>query len=204
MIRAHTVSLRSVPVAPAGALPCDRPRASAAWLVSAAALLALGCAEAHANPGEVGSGLYDLSVRSDGDACSPGRVQGAMGRVGIVAHDDVLNVAVPDAMTDGLARLSLARVDGFHSEVEVGLDGCVGARLRRTWTVAAAGPEQFEVLFSQSWTGLDGCLAERPLVAGQPASDCTSEQTLEYRLAQACAAPCEVRVVGGEARCACD
>jgi hypothetical protein len=163
---------------------------------------ATGCAAAHSSR-EVPSGIYDLTVRGEVDACSPTRRVGAMGAVGVVARDGLLNVAVPDGASDVLARVSLARAEGLHTEVAVDIDGCANASLVRSWTVTESAHEGFELVFAQRWIGLAGCAAARAM-PGAPASDCAAEQTLEYRLMEACAAPCEVRVAAGAATCACD
>lgn len=163
----------------------------------------LGCAAAH-EAREVGSGIYDLTVHGDVDACSPTRATGAMGEVGIVVEADVLNVAVPDGVAEHLARVSLARADGFSTEVHVDVEGCPGAQLHRVWSVLDSSDDRFEVGFSQSWTGITGCDAARLTMPAAPSADCTAEQVLEYTLTTPCASPCEVRIVAGAPACACD
>src|SRR5687767_12925633 len=97
-------------------------------LVSLAVVSLGGCASSHETR-SVGSGIYELTVHGDGDACSPTRLTGAMGAVGVVSEVDVLNVAVPDGTAEHLARVSLARADGFSTDVYVDVEGCPGAQL---------------------------------------------------------------------------
>lgn len=162
-----------------------------------------GCAAAHGTP-EVASGIYELTVHGEVDACSPTRPAGAMGTVGIVATSDVLNVAVPDVTTDDvLTRVSIVRRGALHTEIASAVRGCPGAMVRRSWTVTEGDESRFELLFAQEWTGLEGCADLRESMPAAPVSDCMAEQVLEYRLSESCAAPCEVVVTATGVACSC-
>lgn len=162
-----------------------------------------GCSSAH-EPREVASGIYDLTARGDVDACSPSREIGAMGLVGIVSTGGVVNVGVPDVASDALARVSLAATSGFHIESELAIEGCAGARVRRAWTILETSRAGFQMATSEEWTGVAGCAGVRDLMPEAPESDCRADRVLDYRLMEACAAPCEIRLVSGAASCACE
>lgn len=171
-------------------------------LVLVAAMLGVGCAAAH-EPLDVGSGIYDLSVRREDDRCTPTRSTPSMGPVGIVSARGLVNVAVPGLDGD-LARVSLAASEGFHADRVVEFAGCPGASLRRSWTILDGTSNGFELQLSEEWTGIAGCASARDYAVVVPESDCHADRVFEYRLMETCAAPCEVRVTAGDAICACD
>lgn len=166
-------------------------------------LTTFGCAAAH-EANDVGSGIYELMVRNEGDACAPSRVTGAMGAVGIVSHSDVLDVAVPDGLADRIGRVSLARSNGFATEVSIAIDGCAGARLARSWSVLDAAEDRFSIAYAEEWSGITGCEGARAAMPAAPRADCRAERTLEYTLTSRCAAPCSVRLSSTGPSCSCD
>lgn len=167
------------------------------------ASLGIGCSAAH-EPREVGSGIYDLTVRGELDRCSPTRSTGAMGLVGIVSERGLVNVAVPDGAAGSLARVSLAATDGFHTDAAIELPGCDDASVRRSWTILDTSSEGFQLELTEEWIGLERCDAARELLPAAPLTDCRSARVLDYRLMEPCGAPCEVHLVAGGAACACD
>lgn len=166
------------------------------------ALLGIGCAAAH-EPREVATGIYDLRAHGELDACSPSRTTGEMGLVGIVGSAGVVNVGVPDVVSHALSRVSLAATAGFHAEAITTIDGCAGATVRRAWTLLDTTTIGFSLELREEWTGLAGCAAARERMPAAPERDCRAERVLEYRLMEACAAPCELRVAGEALECAC-
>lgn len=176
-------------------------------LLVLAATLALpvlvGCSSAH-EARAVSSGIYELTARGDADACSPSRATGAMGLVGIVSTAGVVNVGVPDVASHTLARVSLAPSRGFHAESVLPLAGCEGGEVRRAWTILDTSSTGFSMQLSEEWTGVAGCAGVRALMPAAPEADCRADRVLEYRLMEACEAPCEVRIVEGGAACFCD
>lgn len=156
-----------------------------------------GCSAVH-TPTEVGSGIYDLSVSSERDACSPNRATGLMGPVAVVVAEDVVNVGLPDG-----ARVSLDTSAGFHSEVATTLASCPAATLRRSWTVVGSGVHgDFDLAYHEEWQGLAGCAASA-MPAEAPVADCAADLVFTYSQAQACAAPCELRQTGSTPICVC-
>lgn len=177
------------------------------FVVLVAAALAVvfpACSAAHRSA-EVVPGLYDLTIRGEVDACTPARETGAMGTVGVVVAPGVLNVPVPDATETDALRVSLARTEGWHGEAVIELDGCVGATLERTWTVVESDGESFAIGYHEAWRGLDGCgAAMRSIMPEAPTGDCDADLVLDYRVREACLAPCEVGVSELGLACVCD
>lgn len=171
-------------------------------LVLMAAMFGVGCAARH-EPLDVGSGIYDLSVRREDDRCSPTRSTSSMGPVGIVSTRGLVNVAVPGLDGD-LARVSLAASEGFHADRVIEFAGCPGASLRRSWTILDGTSSGFELQLSEEWTGIAGCTSAREYTPVVPQHDCRADRVFEYRLMETCAAPCELQVTADDAICACD
>ena len=163
------------------------------------------CAGAH-EPTNVGTGIYELTVHGELDACSPMRATGSMGRVGVVSSGGVLNLGVPnDALIGADARVSLAQSDGWSDAVEESLRSCTEATLRREWSVVRGDGDSFELVYAEEWRGLDTCgAAMRSIMPAAPATDCRAELVLDYHRVQRCEAPCEVRIDAGGASCACE
>jgi hypothetical protein len=168
----------------------------------AATTFLVACSSAH-EPTTVSSGIYDLVVVGEADACSPARETGSMGLVGIVSDLGVLNVAVPDG-TGELARVSLLESQAFHAELSLDIPDCAGGKLRRGWTVVGSSRDAFSVAYTEEWSGIEGCTSFRTAMPHAPAADCMAQRMLEYQLAESCAAPCEVRETAAGAVCACE
>lgn len=169
------------------------------------ALAMVGCAQAHATD-EVQPGIYELRVEADAEACSPSRATGAMGSVGVLVEDGVIDAPVPELEMAELTapRVELAPHASFHAETNRRVPGC-DAWVHEEWTVMASDAEGFEVLHMQDWTGLADCAGAPERMAGAPEADCTSERRLHYALASACRAPCRlVLAAGGAVDCACE
>lgn len=164
-------------------------------LVATFGVLAVGCSTTHSAT-EVSSGIYDLTVAREADACSPSRRTGSAGVVGVVASADVVNVGTLDG-----ARVSLSQANGFHNVFEGALDGCPDARVRREWTILGSTPDGFTMAYAESWSGLGAC----PAIAtdSAPERDCRADLVLDYRQMAACEAPCEVRLGASGPSCAC-
>ncbi|AKF08012.1 hypothetical protein [Sandaracinus amylolyticus] len=167
------------------------------------ALLGIGCSAAH-EPRDVATGIYDLRVRGEVDACSPSRATGEMGLVGIVSGSGVVNVGVPDVTSLAMSRVSLAATAGFHSEAITAIEGCDGASVRRAWTLLETTSSGFGLAMTEEWTGLAGCDAARDRMPAAPESDCRAERVLDYSLMETCEAPCAVRVSAGVVGCSCE
>lgn len=163
-------------------------------LVSALTGSALGCTSAHATT-DVASGIYELTVTSERDACTPSRETGSMGRVAVVSAVDVLNLGLQDG-----ARVSLNQSNGFHAVHEVPLASCAGAALRREWAVIASDLSGgFTVAYNEEWTGLSHCAMPEA-----PRTDCRADLVLSYRNMEACAAPCTLSMSAAGPSCLCN
>jgi hypothetical protein len=162
-----------------------------------------GCSSAHQSV-DVGTGIYDLTVSGESDACSPLRTTGAMGTVGVVAIDDVLNLSVPDVGAEASMLVSLSRGTGFHDERSESLPTCTDATLERSYTVVAGDAARFTVVYRETWRGLSSCgTAMRSVMPAAPTADCTADLVLDYQLATECLAPCEIQLTGSGATCSC-
>lgn len=170
----------------------------------AALCLITGCSSAHLN-GEPASGIYELSVSGEVDRCSPARDTGAMGRVGLVAVGDVLSVAVPDPTRASNLQVSLSRPAGYHDTFSVGLVGCAGATLERSFTVLESSTSSVTVAYRETWSGMETCGdAMRSLMPAAPSTDCEAELGLTYALSEPCALGCEVGLLPAGPACLCD
>ncbi len=158
-------------------------------------VLAAGCSSTHSAT-TVSSGIYDLTVARELDACSPSRATGRTGAVGVVATDDVVNVGAIDG-----TRISLSQANGFHGEFEAAIPACPTARLRREWTILGSSAEGFTMAYAETWSGLDGCGAVA--MPSAPSHDCRADLVLDYRRTTACEAPCEVSLDASGPSCSC-
>jgi hypothetical protein len=153
-----------------------------------------GCTSSHATT-DVASGIYELTVTSERDACTPTRETGSMGRVAVVSAVDVLNLGLQDG-----ARVSLDQSNGFHAVHEVPFASCVGASLRREWAVVASDASGgFTVAYNEEWTGLARCSMPEA-----PRADCRADLVLSYRNMEACAAPCTLSMSASGPSCLCE
>lgn len=163
-----------------------------------------GCAAAHGSD-EVAPGIYELTVESELDACSPVRASGAMGPVAVLVEGGAIDAPVPDVDAAPLTspRVRLAPDGLFHAETNRRVPGCEAAWVHEEWTVLEPGAEGFAISHLQRWEGLAGC-ADIAMPSA-PATDCESERLLRYDLAERCAAPCTLRLTAGSAiECVCD
>ena len=152
-----------------------------------------GCMSSHATT-DVASGIYELTVTSERDACTPFRATGSMGRVAVVSAVDVLNLGLQDG-----ARVSLDQSNGFHAVHEVPLASCAGASLRREWAVIASEASgSFTVSYNEEWTGVARCGAPEA-----PRADCRADLVLNYRNMEACEAPCTLSMSAAGPSCLC-
>lgn len=163
--------------------------------VSVALALGLtGCTSSHGAT-DVASGIYELTVTTERDACTPSRDTGAMGRVAVVSAVDVLNLGLQDG-----ARVSLDQSNGFHAVHEVPFASCEGAALRREWSVIASDAlGNFTVAYNEEWSGVARCTMPEA-----PRSDCRADLVLSYRNMEACASPCTLTMGSSGPSCACE
>lgn len=166
----------------------------------------MGCAQAHGTD-DVAPGIYELTIESGADACSPVRPIGAMGTVAVLVDDGAIDAPVPDADLGPLAspRVRLAPDSAFHAETNRRVTGCDGAWVHEEWTVLDSAAEGFAISHLQRWEGLSSCVEGAITMPGAPVADCESERQLEYRLAESCAAPCSLRLTSAASvDCVCD
>ncbi len=170
-------------------------RGSIALGVVSSLLTLSACSSSHGAT-DVGSGIYELTVTTERDACSPARNTGAMGQVAVVSSDDVLNIGLADG-----ARVSLAQASGFHGAYDVPIATCEGASLHREWTVVGSTPGGFSLAYQEEWIGIAGC----PGIAmpEAPDHDCRADLALDYAVMETCEAPCELRLAASGPTCSC-
>ncbi len=173
------------------------------WLTLALVALA-GCASAHGSD-EGAAGIYELTIESEVDACSPLRPVGAMGAVAVLVEGGAIDAPVPDAEALLLAspRVRLGPDGLFHAETNRRIPGCEGAWVHEEWTVVEPSASAFAISHLQRWEGLASCADPAALMPGAPAGDCSSERRLRYEIAERCAAPCSLRLTS-TSTVACD
>lgn len=172
-----------------------------------AALLCAACSQSY-GPDTVSTGIYDLTIRSESDACAPSRATGAMGPVAVLVEGELIDAPVPEV--DG-APLTAPRVRlrpdaSFHAETNTRIPGCESAWVHEEWTLTEGASHRFELLHTQRWNGLAACPSAQDVMPQAPASDCESERHLDFTLAQACNAPCSLGLrldAPGGVACAC-
>jgi len=164
-----------------------------------------GCAATHGPEEAIASGVYDLTIRSALDDCSPSRLTGSVGEVPVVSQDGLLSVPVPDRddtpALEVARRVTLLEEEGFHFASVGGMEGCPTATERHAWTVVARSEDTFEVEHCQRFEGLAGCGA----MEGAPEADCEAVRDLRFTLRTRCDAPCELTwSPGAGVACTCD
>lgn len=164
----------------------------------------MGCSTTH-EPLSATSGVYDLTIAGELDACSPMRATGPMGTAGVVQQGALLTLSVPDLTTNALMLVSLDSQASFTDERVDMLDQCTNATLARTYSVVSHDANGFDVAYHESWTGLSTCGAGMHWVMpAAPTADCSADLVMHYRLTTPCASPCQVRVTAdGAATCHC-
>lgn len=159
-------------------------------------LLTLSACSSTHGATEVGSGIYELTVSTERDACTPSRNTGVMGQVAVVSSDDVLNIGLADG-----ARVSLEQAAGFHGAYDVPIASCDGASLHREWTILGSTPGGFTLAYQEEWIGIAGCTGIAMPEA--PDHDCRADLVLDYQRMEACEAPCELRLAATGPTCSC-
>ena len=170
----------------------------------AAGTMMVGCAQAHA-PEDVASGIYELTIESATEACSPSRAIGTMGAVAVLAVDGSIDAPVPDIEAPLLVAPRVRLTPGlYHSETNRRVSGCEGAWVHEEWTVIDASAEGFDLMHTQEWQGLAGCGDARVATPSTPDGDCMSERILRYGLSTECRAPCTLQLTAaGGVECSC-
>lgn len=163
-----------------------------------------GCSSAHETI-SAASGVYDLSIVTEQDACSPTRMTGPMGTAGVVTHGTDLTIAVPDLTSSAPLVVALNSGSGYSDARTEMLAPCTAATLARRYTVVSTSPTDVDVAYHEAWTGMTTCgAAMRSIMPAAPASDCNADLVLHYRLDTACEAPCQIRVsADGATACHC-
>jgi len=174
-------------------------------LFFALALVALsGCSSTHdaitATPG-----VYDLTIASERDACSPMRSTGPMGTAGITSLGTVLTVTAPDLVTNAPMLVPLSGEAGYADATTQALAPCTNATLVRSYTVVSAAGGSVDVAYHESWSGLASCgAAMRLVMPAAPSADCDADLVLRYRLRAECASPCQILLsADGTTSCRC-
>lgn len=171
-----------------------------------ALVLFAGCAQAHVAD-EVAPGIYDLTIERELDACSPARPVGVMGPVAVLVERGAIDAPVPDADPSPLLspRVRLEPDAFFHAETNRRVPGCDGAWVHEEWTALEPNRSGFVITHFQRWHGLASCAGASDAMPGAPATDCESERHLRYELAEACVAPCRLRLTSASTvACACE
>lgn len=175
-----------------------------ALVVLALTLTGAGCSTTH-EPLAATTGVYDLTIAGEVDACSPMRATGPMGTAGVVQQGAFLTLSVPDLTTSAPMLVSLNSEASFTDEHTDALGACTNATLSRTYSVVSHDGSGFDVAYTETWSGLSTCgAAMRSIMPAAPSADCRADLMLHYRLSTPCAAPCQVRVTAdGAAACHC-
>lgn len=167
-------------------------------------LAAGGCSSSHETLAAT-SGVYELTISGEVDACSPLRATGPMGTASVVQQGTLLTVSAPDLVTSYPMLVSLNGQQGFSDERATALDTCTGATLTRTYSVVGHDTTGLDVAYTETWSGLETCgAAMRSIMPAAPTHDCRADLVLHYRFESACAAPCQLRLtLDGGAACEC-
>jgi hypothetical protein len=167
-------------------------------------LAAVGCSSSHETL-DATNGVYDLTVASEVDACSPLRTTGPMGTSAVVAQGPLLTLSVPDLTSSAPMLVALNENAGYTSTQSEMLAPCTGATLERAYTIVGQSASGFDVAYRETWTGMSTCgAAMRAVMPAAPSADCRADLVLHFQLHAACESPCELRVsAAGDAACHC-
>ena len=165
---------------------------------------AVGCSSAH-EPLSATSGVYDLTIASESDPCSPMRVTGPAGTAAVTLSGSVLALSAPDLTTNAPMLVWLNGDAGYSQTQTTTLETCTAATLERAYTVVGTNAGGFDVAYRETWSGLSTCgAAMRSIMPAAPRADCSADLVLHYHLADACTSPCQIRVAAdGSAACHC-
>jgi hypothetical protein len=167
-------------------------------------LAGAGCSSTHETLSAT-TGVYDLSIASESDPCTPLRTTGPIGTAGVVSQGALLTLTAPDPTSIAPMLVSLNSAAGYAEERSDMLAPCTNATLARSYTIVSSNASGFDVAYRESWSGMSTCgAAMRSIMPAAPSADCSAELVMHYRLESACAAPCQVEVaIDGRAGCHC-
>jgi len=170
----------------------------------ALSLVATGCSSTHETL-SAATGVYDLTVASESDPCSPTRATGPMGTAGVILSGALLTVSAPDLASNAPLLVALNSTTGYSQTQTMPLGACTAATLERTYTVVGSNATGFDVAYRESWNGLATCgAAMRAIMPSAPRADCSADLVLHYRIESECASPCQIHVAAdGAAACHC-
>jgi len=165
---------------------------------------AAGCSSTHETLSAT-TGVYDLTIASESDPCSPMRLTGPVGTAGVTLSGALLTLSAPDPTTNAPMLVALNSNSGYSQTQTLPLEACTAATLERAYTVVGTNESGFDVAYRESWSGLSTCgAAMRSIMPAAPSADCSADLVLHYRLDAACASPCQIRVsADGAAACHC-
>ena len=176
-----------------------------ARFASLALLALLGCSSTH-EPITATSGVYDLTIASEHDACSPTRPTGALGTAGIVVSGaGTLTVSAPD-LTSNAPMLVLLSGEAAYAQERTDMHAsCTQASLVRGYSIVSARADGIDIAYAETWRGLSTCSPEMHAnMPAAPSADCTAHLVMHYRLATPCASSCQILLgAGGAATCRC-
>jgi hypothetical protein len=155
-------------------------------------------------PADVTTGIYQVSISTDADTCSPARFTGS-GSVPVeqAGSDQLVLVAYTPANSN---TFTLAAAQEYADEIS-NIDPCpgqAGDSVAIELSLISATATRVEVAENQTWelaSTCDGAV----FAATVPSTSCGAAQTLTYDLVQACASPCTAQTDGsGALSCVCD
>jgi hypothetical protein len=172
--------------------------------IAFAALALAACGSSHETITAT-SGVYELSIASEHDACSPTRATGPMGTAGVVATTNELTITAPDLSASTPMLVGLDSASSYAEQRTETLGACPSATLVRTYSVVTSNPSGLDVAYTETWQGLASCTpAMRAMMPAAPAIDCHASLLMHYRLNTPCAAPCQLWVnADASTSCSC-
>jgi hypothetical protein len=155
------------------------------------------------SPGDVASGIYQITIVTDADSCSPARFVGS-GAVPVLGSGQL----VLDAYSPTNSSTFTLSADQDFAEEISNLDPCPGQAddsVSIQVALITATANHVEVAVNQTWQLATTCNGD-VFNAVVPSTSCGAAQTFTYDLTQACASPsCTLAGSGSDSlSCGCE
>ncbi len=163
-------------------------------ILALTALALLGCNNAGlpASPptGDTQSGLYQVTVETNADDCTPPAVAGDAGTTLLSRAASGIEVGIPEG--PGFARYDLAARSNFAFDGSRPLQGCPANAVREALQLLSDQNDTLQVSAIEDWTVNAPCAPDALETA--PAQTCHADRTITYRFLTACTNPVRVNV----------
>ena len=131
---------------------------------------------------EGGWGVYDLTITTIDDTCSPNRFSGGLEAL-VLRGPDVIAVPLYDTATSPAHQDLMG--PSYEHDFIVDDPGCPGTSVRIELIGTEVEEDAFTIRYIQQWQRGGECM-ELGLFGEPPAAECTSERELRFVLIEEC------------------